>query len=144
MDRLCRPLNFNVRAHNVSRFAIFAIVVIATLALAIGCGWSSYRASPEGMLLYTPFGPCPVMEHSFTLVYRLVLVSASAVAVLVSVAAFVASAMQRYLSLRQRLRSISKLCLVAVGVFLGTALLSGFFEAQLPLQLKPGCEHRAP
>jgi hypothetical protein len=128
----------------VSRLAIFAFVIIATLALAIGGGWSSYRASPEGALLYTPIGPCPVMQHSFTLAYVLSLVVASTVAVLVSLATFVASTMQCFLSLRHRLRSMSKLCLVAIGVFFGASFLSGFFEAQLPLHLKPGCEHSAP
>lgn len=128
----------------MSRFAIFAFVVIATLALAVGGGWSSYLASPEGVLLYSPIGPCPKMQHSFTLAYVLSLVIASAVAVFVSVATFVASKMRRFLSLRHRLRSASKLCLVAVGVFFSASFLSGFFEAQLPLHLKPGCEHRAP
>lgn len=127
----------------MNRLSIFFIVVIATLLFAAYAGLSSYRASPEGMLMYTPIERCPVMQHSFTVVYVLCLVIASIVSGLVAVIALIASTLQRFLAIKHRLHSIAMLCLVAIGAFLGASFLSGLFEAQFPLRLKPGCERHA-
>lgn len=126
------------------RLGVFASVVIATLAFAAYSGWSSYSARPEGMLLYTPIGPCPAMHHSFTLTYRLCLAAASTIAVVLSIVAFGVSTMQRFSAAKLRLRSTSKLCLVAIAIFFGASFLSPLFEKQFPLHIKPGCQRNAP
>jgi hypothetical protein len=128
----------------MSRLAIFAVSVVATFAVAIYAGWGSYRSSPEGLLLYTPIGPCPTMQHSFSFVYVTCLLIASAIAALVAVITFMASFVQRFVAGKPKLRSISKLCVVAVALFLGGSFLSAIFEARLPLQVKPGCQRNAP
>lgn len=124
----------------MGRFWTLSIVVVATLALAVYSGLSSYHASPEGMLLYTPLERCPVMQHSFTLAYVLCLMIASIATGLTAVVAFITSTMHRFSTRKHQLRSIAMLCLVAVGIFLGASLLNGFFETQLPLHIKSGCE----
>jgi uncharacterized membrane protein YedE/YeeE len=127
----------------VNRLSILFVVVIATLALGVYAGFSSYRASPEGVLLYSTVEPCLVMQHSFTLVYVLFMAVASIASGLVAIVLFTASAMQRFSTRKHRLRSIAKLCLVAIGVFVASSFLSGLFEAHLPLHVKPGCERHA-
>jgi len=128
----------------VSRFSVLIMVVIAIFAVAIYAGWSSYRNSPEGLLLYTPTVPCPAMQHSFSLVYVTCLVVASVIAALVAIVTLAASIMQRFSNAKGALRSASKLSALAVALFLFGSFLGLVFQAQLPLHAKPGCERNAP
>jgi hypothetical protein len=124
----------------MSKRLLFSLLVAAVAFLVAAVfGWREYLANPQGMLLYTPNGPCPALAHSFAVGLFVGLVTASLVALSVALVSFFATFVRRWAAAHRLLQATWQTALLAIPLLCVLALSEPLFEAKLPQQKVTGC-----
>ena len=122
--------------------AIWAPVLMVLAAAWFG--YSHYKATPVGDLLYTPApGICPNHSHSFTTGYTLALSFAGVIWLVALVGSWVVGRLAKSTRIRTVSRSLTTSILLGVAILGVFWLLHPVAEHFLPLQPSP-CTQQGP
>jgi hypothetical protein len=120
-------------------FGVACIVCICAIAF----GLHEYAVQPQGVLLYTPKGPCPGLAHSFGISFEIAFLLAAVASACVALLLLFASSFWRSASIKGKLRHVAVTAGLVLPFLYALSLTRPLFESQLPLHPVPGCPRAA-
>ena len=112
---------------------------LAIFAVAFYEGWSSYKANPEGVFLYTPMDWCAPRTNSFGVTYSFVFFAAIAVAIVVAIIGGIIYFYSKDIRRKQRGQYVMQISVLVTVIQIVLFNLAGFFESMFPMQPDPAC-----